>query len=126
MQAALRRVATLAAGGAPSPEVFAAVAEEVQRMVPSEFVYIGRYNEDRSVTYVAAWDGGRVAGKDTTFPVGRRNLTTMVYESGEPRRLRDLRDASGLAVANAQRAHYHGVGFRSPSTASRRRRGVGD
>ena len=123
VQAALRRVATLAAGGAPSPEVFAAVAEEVQRMVPSEFVYIGRYNEDRSVTYVAAWDGGRVAGKDATFPVGGRNLTTMVYESGEPGRLATYEDASGLAVANA---HARGIttGVGVPITVGGRLWGV--
>jgi PAS domain S-box-containing protein len=105
-QTALRRVATLAAGGAPPPEVFAAVAEEVQRMVPSEFVYIGRYNEDRTVTYVAAWDGGRAAGSEATFPLGGRNLTTTVYESGQPARLDSYKDASGLSIA---KAHARGI-----------------
>ena len=105
-QTALRRVATLAAGGAPPPEVFAAVAEEVQQMVPSEFVYIGRYNEDRTVTYVAAWDGGRAFGDEVTLPLGGRNLTTTVYESGRPARLDTYEDASGLSIADA---HARGI-----------------
>jgi len=105
-QTALRRVATLAAGGAPPPQVFAAVAKEVQRMVPSEFVYIGRYNEDRTVTYVAAWDGGRAFGDEVTLPLGGRNLTTRVYESGRPARLDTYEDASGLSIATA---HARGI-----------------
>jgi len=102
VQAALRRVATLAASGAPSPEVFAAVAEEVQRVLPSEFAYIGRYNEDRTVTYVGAWDGGRAVSDEATLPLGGHNLTTMVYESGRPARLDTYATASGLLIAEAQ------------------------
>ena len=100
-QAALRRVATLVASGAPSPEVFAAVADEVQRVLPSDFAYIGRYNEDRTVTYVGAWDGAPTATGDATFPLGGRNITTMVHESGEPARLDTYEEASGLKVAEA-------------------------
>jgi len=122
-QAALRRVATLAASGAPSPEVFAAVAEEVQRLVPSEFVFIGRYNEDRTVTYVGAWDGGRAVTDEATLPLGGRNLTTMIYESGRPARLDTYEDASGLSIA---KAHARGIttGVGVPITVGGRLWGV--
>jgi len=106
VQAALRGIATLAAGGASSPKVFAAVAEGVQRLVPSEFVYIGRYNEDRTVTYVGAWDGGLAVTDEVTLPLGGRNLTTMVYESGGPARLDTYENASGLAIP---KAHARGI-----------------
>ena len=43
-QAALRRVATLVARGAPPAEVFAAVAEEVGRVLQADRTFLARYN----------------------------------------------------------------------------------
>ena len=54
-QAALRRVAALVARGAAPEEVFAAVVEEIGRLLPVEYAGMGRYEPDRSVTYLAAW-----------------------------------------------------------------------
>ena len=45
-QAALRRVATLVARGASPEEVFAAVVEEVGRLLPVEYAALGRYEPD--------------------------------------------------------------------------------
>ena len=45
-QAALRRVATLVARGVAPEEVFAAVTEEVGRLVPVEYAHLGRYESD--------------------------------------------------------------------------------
>src|SRR3954451_21555311 len=53
-QAALRRVATLVASGAPSAEVFSAVAQEVAQVVHLPMVGIHRYDNDWLMTVVAA------------------------------------------------------------------------
>jgi signal transduction histidine kinase len=87
-QAALRRVATLVARGAAPEEVFAAVAEEVGRLLPVDVVNMGRYEPGRTLTFLASWDR---AGQ--RFPVGRRrtlgghNLGTIVFETGRPGRI---------------------------------------
>jgi signal transduction histidine kinase/PAS domain-containing protein len=54
-QAALRRVATLVARGVPPADVFAAVAEEVGRLVSIDSVSILRYEGDGAATIVAGW-----------------------------------------------------------------------
>jgi GAF domain-containing protein len=55
-QAALRRVATLVAGSASGPVVFAAVAEEVGRLLRAERTFLARFDAD-VVTVVGAWPG---------------------------------------------------------------------
>jgi signal transduction histidine kinase/CHASE3 domain sensor protein len=54
-QSALRRVATLVARGAPPPEVFAAVAEELARLFPHTVTNVLRYEPDGSGTVVGGW-----------------------------------------------------------------------
>jgi signal transduction histidine kinase len=54
-QAALRRVATLVAGGAQPMDVFAAVTVEVGRLFSSDFTYVTRYDPDDEVTVLAGW-----------------------------------------------------------------------
>ena len=66
-QAALRRVATLVANGAAPEDVFAAVTEEVGRLLPVDFADMSRFEPDGAVTFVAAW--GATAA---IFPVGSR------------------------------------------------------
>ncbi|MDQ1431936.1 MAG: hypothetical protein QOF40_2538 [Actinomycetota bacterium] len=62
-QAALRRVATLAARGEPPAGLVASVAEELGRLLPVERTYMGRHEPDGSLSVVAAWtrSGGHVA-----------------------------------------------------------------
>jgi hypothetical protein len=62
-QAALRRVATLVAGGALPEAVFEAVLDEHGRLLEVDLVSICRYEGDRAVTWVANW-----AGPTSTFP----------------------------------------------------------
>ncbi len=94
-QAALRRVATLVARGVPPEELFAAVVEETGRLFSVEYVAMGRYEPDGTLTIVAGSDR---AGDH--FPVGSRwalggkNLGTLVFETGRPARL-SLADVSG-------------------------------
>jgi GAF domain-containing protein len=95
-QAALRRIATLAARGAPQDEVFAAAVEEVGRLLSVDLVSMSRYESDGVITFVATW--GR---RGDFVPVGRRlilggkNLNTIVFETGRPARLDSFSDASG-------------------------------
>ncbi len=88
-QAALRRVATLVARGESPEAVFAAVAEEVGRLLSVDLVTMGRrYEPGRTVTTVATWGP---AGRN--FPVGSRwpleghNLGTLVFKTGRPARM---------------------------------------
>src|SRR5207244_4914676 len=66
-QAALRRIATLVAQGAPPEQVFAAVAEEIGRLRAVEYAHLGRYDTDGMMTIVAG--SGRSGGH---VSVGRR------------------------------------------------------
>jgi signal transduction histidine kinase len=108
-QAALRRVATLVARGAPPDEVFAAVVEEVGRLLHVDFANMGRYEPDETLTIVAAW--GRAV---EPFPVGSRwtlggnNLSTIVFETGRAARIDSYADASGPVGLTARE-----TGFRS-------------
>jgi signal transduction histidine kinase len=103
-QAALRRVATLAARGAAPDELFAAVVEEVGQLLPVEYTYMGRYEPDRTITFVACSS----ATGDSLPPVGSRlilggnNVSTLVFETGRPARVDRLADASG-AIGSAFR-----------------------
>ena len=54
-QAALRRVATLAARGTRQDELFTAVTEEICRLLPVDFAILGRYEHHGTGTVVATW-----------------------------------------------------------------------
>jgi signal transduction histidine kinase len=105
-QAALRRVATLVARGAPAEEVFTAVAEEVVQLLPVDSASMCRYESDGTLTFVAQW-GSAMAH----FPVGSRwtlgghNLGTLVFETGRPARVDRYADSSsgplGAAIREA-------------------------
>ena len=97
-QAALRRVATLVARASPPEEVFAAVTEEVARLLGADLASMVRYDPDGGATWVGAWSGTGVA-----FPVrvgarvelGGRNAATLVFETGRPARIDDYTEGSG-------------------------------
>jgi signal transduction histidine kinase len=111
-QAALRRVATLVAGGAAPEKVFAAATEEVAGLLPVEFAILGRYESDGTVLAIAAW-GAPLA----RFPVGSRwsldgkNLVTIVLETGRPARVDRFEHASGpLGVVGRESGFHSTVG----------------
>lgn len=54
-RASLQRLASLVAAGAPSWEVFAAVAKEVAQVTGLALVQIQRYEPDDTVTVAGAW-----------------------------------------------------------------------
>jgi len=107
-QAALRRVAVLVARGTPPEEVFAAVTAEVGRLLDADVTALARYTPDRTMTYVALWsatgddwDGGRK-------PLGGKNVSTLVYQTGRPARIDDFSKAAG-PIADV----VHELGIRS-------------
>jgi signal transduction histidine kinase len=104
-QAALRRVATLVAHGVPPEEVFAAVAEEVGRLLLVDLAGMARYDPDGTLTYVASW--GRAVDYipvGSRWPLVGRSVGTMVFETGRPVRVDGYADsASGpLGVASSR------------------------
>jgi GAF domain-containing protein len=76
-QAALRRVATLVAQGTSPRDLFAAVAEEVGRLLPVGSATMGRYEPDDTVTTVASW-----SATEDAFPTGGRYPTEGTNVSG--------------------------------------------
>ena len=81
-QAALRRVATLVARGAPPDRLFAAVTEEVGRLLNVDFSGMGRYEPDETVTIVAWY------GIETNASVRRAVDTSAGRTSARPLRRR--------------------------------------
>ena len=92
-QAALRRVATLVAAGAPPEEAFAAVAEEAGKLFLVDVANMCRYEPDGTATIVAsAW--GRFA-VGSRLKLEGKNVTTLVYQTGRAARIDSYADASG-------------------------------
>jgi GAF domain-containing protein len=96
-QAALRRVATLVARAAPPEDVFAAVTEEVGRLLGADFANMGRFEANETVSKVGHWS---TTGDDVGPIHARldgRSVTHLVFQTGRPARLDDYADASGEA-----------------------------
>jgi len=98
-QAALRRVAVVAARAAPPGEVFAAVTEEVGRLLGAGHAAMSRYDPDGAVRVVAAWSStGAAVPVGTRVGVGGRNVHTLVFRTGRAARLDDYAGVSGAAA----------------------------
>jgi signal transduction histidine kinase len=108
-QAALRRMATLVARAAPPEEVFAAVTEELGRLLDADFTHMNRYDPD-GATVVGAWAR---AGTAVPAPVGSRlelggrNVTTLVLQTRRPVRIDHYGADTGPAPAAALAAGMH-------------------
>jgi signal transduction histidine kinase len=110
-QAALRRVATLVARGIPQAELFAAVTEEVGRVLRIDTAAMARYESDETMTSVAIWSrtGGTLPAAGSRHRLGGQNVSTLVFETGRPARIDSYAgDASG-SIADEIRT----VGVRS-------------
>ena len=95
-QAALRRVATMVAREREAPEVFAAVAEEVGRLLPVEDAAMMRYEDDGSATIVASWgELADVVVRGMRLPVDGDNVTVRVLRTGRSARIDDYATATG-------------------------------
>jgi signal transduction histidine kinase len=122
-QAALRRVATLAARGAPPEEVFAAVTEEVGLLLSVEYAALSRYEADGMLS-VASWARtGRRLPVGDRWPLGGKNVSTLVFETGRPARVDGYPDASG-PFDDAAREYGIGSGVGTPVIVEGRLWGV--
>ncbi|MBK4348792.1 sensor histidine kinase [Lacisediminihabitans changchengi] len=108
-QTALLRVAELVARGSAPADVFAAVAEELGRVLLVDGAQLVRYDDDDMATFVASW-GPLEAG----LPTGTRlrsagnSVTGRIYSSSLPARVDDY-----ATVAGEVRAVQPAVGMRS-------------
>jgi signal transduction histidine kinase len=96
VEAALRRVATLVAVGAPTDELFAAVCEQAGELLHADQTTMHRYEPDETVTCVAGWSrSGDVFPVGARVRLGGKNLATIVAASHRPARIDSYFDASG-------------------------------
>src|SRR3954451_11684002 len=102
-QAALRRVATLVARDASQADVFAAIAEEVRRVLGTEEVRMVGYEGDFAVVV-----GSSVLHHDRMYvgsrhPLEGDNVTMQVYRTGRPARMEDYTRATGKIADTVRR-----------------------
>jgi signal transduction histidine kinase len=108
-QAALRRVATLVAGGAPPSRVFERVTEEVARLLGMPGASVMRYDGERTATVVGGWsdDGKLSLPVSSTFDLDGDTVVAKVLRTGEPQRVERYADARGDLAETLQRSGYH-------------------
>jgi signal transduction histidine kinase len=108
-QAALRRIATLVARGAPPGEVLTAVTGEAGRLLHADQATMARYSADGTSTLVAAWDStGAAVPVGDHDKLGGHNVHTMIFQTGRPARIDDFHSTSGRVAEVA-----HGLGLRA-------------
>src|SRR3954468_5220011 len=109
-QAALRRVATLVAQGAPPDEIFALVAEEIARGTGLEMVMVGRYEPDRTVTLAGA-AGKHPFQPGTRWPLDGSSVSSQILETGRSVTSAPYEQMTGEIATAARSAGFRaGVG----------------
>jgi signal transduction histidine kinase len=82
-QAALRRVATLVARGAPPSEVFSAVAQELAKEFGASITAVLRYEDDGTATVVGGWgEPGTQIPIGTRLKVAGQGISVLVLQTG--------------------------------------------
>ena len=103
-QAALRRVATLVARGAPPADVLTAVTEEAGRLLRTDYATMKRYDPDGTATVVASWSAtGAALSVGSCVPPGGQDAHALVFQTRQPARIDDYAAASG-PITDAVRA----------------------
>jgi signal transduction histidine kinase/putative methionine-R-sulfoxide reductase with GAF domain len=98
-QAALRRVATLVARGAPPMDLFGAVAEEVGRLHSVDRAYVTRFDSEETVTVMARWaESGEALPVELPRRFAAGPMSAAVRETRGPVRL----DLAGEIEAGAR------------------------
>jgi signal transduction histidine kinase/uncharacterized protein YoaH (UPF0181 family) len=107
-QAALRRVATLVAGGAPSSEVFEAVAQEVAQVLGLRNSAVSRYDDDgKAMTVLATYgDHPDNFGPGSRWPLVGKSMSAKVLCTGRPARIEDYAGLEGPLAAEARRVGF--------------------
>jgi len=94
--AALRRVATLVAHGTPPQELFTAVVEEVERVLPGAHAGLCHYTPHGTMTIVAISESlAERFPVGSRWPLGGKNVSTIVFETGRSARIDNYSGASG-------------------------------
>jgi PAS domain S-box-containing protein len=107
-QAALRRVATVVAGGATTQDVFAAVAREVGELFDVPGISMVRFEPDGSTNEIGGW------GEANPFPVGTRcdphpGVDKLIWESGQPARISTYGELGGWVAETLAAAGFRGA-----------------
>jgi PAS domain S-box-containing protein len=105
-EGALRRIATLVAGGAASSQVFSAIAEEVAHMLGLRLVHLWRYEPDGTATVLGAWNERPQpyeVGTNWRFDDPMVSGLVQQMRGGRPVRIDDFSKVTG-AAADAGRA----------------------
>ncbi|MDX6400451.1 MAG: hypothetical protein QOF27_1057 [Gaiellaceae bacterium] len=93
---ALRRIATLVAGGVQPQDLFAVVAEEIARVVNIPIVSIARYEVDGTVTQCATFStDGRVFRHGVRWLLEGEGVLSRVRANSAPARIDDLSELKG-------------------------------
>ncbi|MCI2424196.1 GAF domain-containing sensor histidine kinase [Saccharopolyspora sp. K220] len=111
-QAALRRVATLVAGGASPTDVFDAVTAEFRRLLDGYHMALLRYEPDGTATLVSAHnEPGVTMPAETPWPLEGENVAALVLRTGRVARMDSHEGAPGWAAARIRELGFHsGVG----------------
>ena len=95
-QAALRRVATLVARGAPPEELFAAVTEQVGRLLGTHLSGMARYDSDDTITVLATWAAeGEHPLVPGPWPLDGGDLASMIWRTRRAVRIDDYDGVPG-------------------------------
>jgi signal transduction histidine kinase/uncharacterized protein YoaH (UPF0181 family) len=107
----LRRVATLVARGAPSSEVFEAVAQEVAQVLGLRNAAVSRYDDDgKAMTVLATYgDHPDDFGPGSRWPLVGKSMSAEVLRTGRPARIEDYAGLEGPLAAEARRVGFDRV-----------------
>ncbi|WP_345462062.1 sensor histidine kinase [Actinoallomurus oryzae] len=113
-QAALRRLATLVAHGAPPEEIFGAVARELGHILEVRHTAVVRYEPDATRTEVGVWNSGQVA----TLPLGspvpleKGTVSELVARTKAPGRIDTTQATAGSLGTGPLLTMYRDVGMK--------------
>src|SRR6478672_10505511 len=110
-QAALRRVATLVAGGAPSSEVFNAVAKEVAQVLHLPNTAVCRYDDGATVMTVVGVVGSQPDSfrPGSAWPLDGPSVAREILRTGRPQRVEDYTGLPGTLAAEAREGGFNRV-----------------
>jgi PAS domain S-box-containing protein len=102
-QAALRRVATLVAKGAPPTAVFDAVAAEMEGLLSADRVSVSRYEPGAEIAVLAhRGSGAELVPTGSRLSLEGSSAQAMVWRTERPARMDDFEEAHG-PIADVQR-----------------------
>jgi PAS domain S-box-containing protein len=103
-QAALRRVATLVAEGAPPTAVFDAVAAEMEELLGADRVSVSRYEPSAEIAVLAhRGSGAELVPTGSRLGLEGNSVQDIVWRTERPARMDSFREAQG-PIAEVQRA----------------------